>query len=119
MIVTVTPNPSLDWTLEIPTLLRGAVHRITGQHREASGKGVNVTRALTNNAVTSLAVLVVGGPEGTELELLLQAEKVGYVTVRIADAVRVSISGSPNQTARPPRSMRSARCCASRKRTSC
>jgi 1-phosphofructokinase len=92
MIVTVTPNPSLDWTLKIPTLLRGAVHRITGQHREASGKGVNVTRALTNNDVTSLAVLVVGGPEGTELELLLQAEKVAYVMVRIADAVRVNIS---------------------------
>ena len=92
MIVTVTPNPSLDWTLEVPTLLRGAVHRITGQHREASGKGVNVTRALTNNDVTSLAVLVVGGPEGTELESLLQAEKVGYVMVRIADAVRVNIS---------------------------
>jgi 1-phosphofructokinase len=92
MIVTVTPNPSLDWTLEIPTLVRGAVHRITGQHREASGKGVNVTRALTNNDVASLAVLLLGGPEGTELELLLQAERVAYVTVRIDDSVRVNIS---------------------------
>ncbi len=47
LVVTVTPNPSVDWTLEIPTLVRGAVHRITGQHQEPSGKGVNVTRALT------------------------------------------------------------------------
>jgi len=92
MIVTVTPNPSVDLTLEIPTLVRGAVHRITGQHQEPSGKGVNVTRALTNNDVASLAVLVVGGPEGTELERLLQAEGVAYVTVRIADSVRVNIS---------------------------
>jgi 1-phosphofructokinase len=92
MIVTVTPNPSVDLTLEIPTLVRGAVHRITGQHQEPSGKGVNVTRALTNNDVASLAVLVIGGTEGTELERLLQAEGVPYVTVRIADSVRVNIS---------------------------
>jgi 1-phosphofructokinase len=91
-IVTVTPNPSVDLTLEIPTLVRGAVHRITGQHQEPSGKGVNVTRALTNNDVASLAVLVIGGREGAELELLLQAERVAYVTVRIADSVRVNIS---------------------------
>lgn len=92
MIVTVTPNPSVDLTLEIPTLVRGTVHRITGQHQEPSGKGVNVTRALTNNDVASLAVLVIGGPEGAELERLLQAEGVAYVTVRIADSVRVNIS---------------------------
>ena len=74
LIVTVTPNPSVDLTLEIPTLVRGAVHRVTRQHQEPSGKGVNVTRALTNNDVSSLAVLVTGGPEGVELEQLLNAE---------------------------------------------
>jgi 1-phosphofructokinase len=92
LVVTVTPNPSVDWTLEIPALVRGAVHRITGQHQEPSGKGVNVTRALTSNEVASLAVLFIGGPEGAELELLLQAEKIAYVSVRIQDSVRVNIS---------------------------
>jgi 1-phosphofructokinase len=92
LVVTVTPNPSVDWTLEVPGLVRGAVHRITGQHQEPSGKGVNVTRALTGNEIASLAVLVVGGPEGAELELLLQAEHIAYVTVRINDSVRVNIS---------------------------
>jgi 1-phosphofructokinase family hexose kinase len=90
--VTVTPNPSVDLTLEIPTLVRGAVHRVTRQHQEPSGKGVNVTRALTNNGVASLAVLVTGGPEGTELEQLLNAEGVAYRTVQIADSVRENIS---------------------------
>ncbi len=92
LVVTVTPNPSVDWTLEIPTLVRGAVHRITGQHQEPSGKGVNVTRALTSNEVASLAVLFIGGPEGAELELLLQAEHIAYATVPIHDSVRVNIS---------------------------
>ena len=92
MIATVTPNPSVDWTLEIPTLVRGAVHRITGQHQEPSGKGVNVARALTRNGVPSLAVLPIGGPEGAELELLLRAEQVAYVAVPVAGSVRVNIS---------------------------
>ena len=92
MIATVTPNPSVDWTLEIPTLVRGGVHRITGQQQEPSGKGVNVARALTRNGVPSVAVLPIGGPEGAELELLLRAEHVAYVPVPVAGSVRVNIS---------------------------
>lgn len=92
MIVTVTPNPSIDLTLEIPTLVRGAVHRMTGQRQEPSGKGVNVARALTSNGVASLALLPVGGTEGAELEVLLRAEQVAYVAVAVAGSVRVNIS---------------------------
>lgn len=92
MITTVTPNPSLDWTVDIPRLTRGMVHRSTGQHQEPSGKGVNVTRALTGNGVRSVAVLPLGGPEGAELEVLLAAEQVSYVPVAIAGSVRVNIS---------------------------
>lgn len=92
MIATVTPNPSVDWTLEIPSLVRGAVHRMTGQHQEPSGKGVNVTRALTGNRVPSVAVLPIGGHEGAELERLLRAEQVAYVAVPVVGSVRVNIS---------------------------
>ena len=62
MIVTVTPNPSVDWTLDIPSLSRGIVHRASGHHQEPSGKGVNVARALTNNGVRSVAVLGAAQP---------------------------------------------------------
>jgi 1-phosphofructokinase len=92
MIVTVTPNPSVDWTLEIPSLTRGAVHRASGQHQEPSGKGVNVTRALTNNDIPSVAVLPIGGAEGAELSALLAEEGVDFVPVPIAGSVRVNVS---------------------------
>lgn len=92
MIVTVTPNPSLDWTLQVPALTRGEVHRSTGQHREPSGKGVNVTRALTGNSVRSVAVLPAGGAEGTDLLALLSDEQVSCRVVAIAGAVRVNVS---------------------------
>jgi len=92
MITTVTPNPSVDWTLEIPTLTRGMVHRIAAQHQEPSGKGVNVTRALTGNGVRSVAVLPLGGAEGAEMEALLAAERVTYRAVPVTGATRVNIS---------------------------
>ena len=92
MITTVTPNPSVDWTIEIATLTRGAVHRTAGRHQEPSGKGVNVTRALTGNGVRSVAVLPVGGAEGAELEALLRSERVAYRAVPVAGSVRVNIS---------------------------
>jgi len=92
MITTVTPNPSVDWTLEIPTLTRGAVHRIAAQHHEPSGKGVNVTRALTGNGLRSVAVLPLGGAEGAELQALLAAEQVSYRAVPVSGSTRVNIS---------------------------
>lgn len=92
MIVTVTPNPSVDWTCEISTLVRGAVHRMTGEHHEPSGKGVNVARALTRNSLPALAVLPLGGAEGAKFEVLLRAEGVPYVAVPVAGSVRVNIS---------------------------
>ncbi|MFS2076777.1 hypothetical protein ACEN9R_18545, partial [Curtobacterium sp. CT11-133] len=46
-IVTVTPNPSLDRTIELAgELQRGAVQRATRSTAEPGGKGVNVSRVV-------------------------------------------------------------------------
>jgi 1-phosphofructokinase len=92
VIITLTPNPSVDRTYEVPMLMPGKVHRATRQHREPSGKGVNLTRALAANGIPSLAVLPCGGPEGSQLAALLDGENVTYRTVRITGSVRVNIS---------------------------
>ena len=58
MIVTVTPNPSIDRTVTLGTVLtRGAVHRLQSVSSEPGGKGVNVARALALAGVDTLAVL--------------------------------------------------------------
>ena len=58
MIVTVTPNPSIDRTVTLPSpLTRGAVHRVTSVTSQAGGKGVNVAKVLTMAGVEALAVL--------------------------------------------------------------
>jgi 1-phosphofructokinase len=92
VIVTVTPNPSLDRTVEIDALVRGDVHRARRASVEAGGKGVNVSRALAANAVPTLAVLPSGGYEGDQLTGLLAAPGVEVILVRIGGAVRANIS---------------------------
>ncbi|MFZ7086649.1 1-phosphofructokinase family hexose kinase [Curtobacterium sp. RRHDQ10] len=57
-IVTVTPNPSLDRTVELGgELQRGAVQRATRSAAEPGGKGVNVSRAVRASGGDTVAVL--------------------------------------------------------------
>ena len=92
MIVTVTLNPSLDRTLDVDTFERGAVLRTSEPTLEAGGKGVNVTRALTANGVQSVAVVPVGGSEGTELTSLLDAASVASRLVPVSGRTRSNIT---------------------------
>jgi len=57
MFVTVTPNPSFDKTLRLPTFARGAVHRVAAESIEAGGKGVNVARALAHGGNSVVAII--------------------------------------------------------------
>ena len=58
MIVTLTPNPSLDRTVALPgPLVRGGVNRLSGVVVEPGGKGVNVARVLASAGQPATAVL--------------------------------------------------------------
>lgn len=92
MIVTLTLNPSLDRTLEVPVLARGEVLRAPSAHLDPGGKGVNVARALLANGVGSRAVIPCGGAEGEQLALLLAEEQVPAITVPIAARTRSNIT---------------------------
>lgn len=92
MIVTVTLNPSLDRTLEVEKLDRGAVLRTSQPTIQAGGKGVNVTRALVANGIPSIAVLPVGGGEGAELSALLQGAGVDSRFVPVEGRTRSNIT---------------------------
>ena len=77
MILTVTLNPSLDRTVELPApLRRGAVQRADGARQDAGGKGVNISRALRASGVPTLAVLP--GDPGDPLLAELAAAGIGW-----------------------------------------
>ena len=92
MIVTLTPNPSIDRAVLIDALRRGEVHRATSSRIDPGGKGVNVSRALAAQGGSTVAVLPSGGPEGHLLEELLGAAGVGYASVPVRGSVRMNIS---------------------------
>ena len=92
MIVTLTANPSVDRTLEIPTLARGEVVRANAARVHPGGKGVNVARALMANGVAARAVLPSGGREGDQLMDLLAALGMDVVAVPIAEPIRENVT---------------------------
>ncbi|MDJ0380490.1 1-phosphofructokinase [Streptomyces sp. G-G2] len=92
MILTVTPNPSLDRTYEVPALDRGAVLRATAERVDPGGKGVNVSRAVAAAGVRTTAVLPLGGAPGTLIAALLGAQGVDVTAVSITGQTRSNIS---------------------------
>jgi 1-phosphofructokinase len=92
MIVTVTPNPSLDRTYELAGLERGAVLRADAVHLHPGGKGINVAHALVANGHAARAVVPVGGHDGDHLVALLDATGIEVVAVPIAGEVRTNVS---------------------------
>ncbi|GAA3488973.1 1-phosphofructokinase [Streptomyces cremeus] len=92
MILTVTPNPSLDRTYEVPTLMRGEVLRATSDRMDPGGKGVNVSRAVAAAGRDTLAVLPLGGAPGALVAELLRAEGIAVAAVPVAGQTRSNIS---------------------------
>ena len=92
MIVTLTPNPSLDRTVEIDTLRRGEVHRATGGRVDPGGKGVNVARVIGGSGVEALAVLPAN--VGDPLLDAMSAKGVRYSAVPTSGPARTNITVS-------------------------
>ena len=92
MIVTCTPNPSIDRTIEIETLLRGEVQRATAVRVQAGGKGINVARALHDNGHDAHAVAPLGGDEGELFAALVAASGVAFTPVPLDGSIRVNIT---------------------------
>ena len=91
MIVTVTPNPSIDRTVTLPgPLVRGGVQRATSVSCEPGGKGVNVARALSLAGVECVAVL----PAGDHDPILagLRSQAVPVHAVPVAGPVRTNLA---------------------------
>ncbi|TFB54784.1 1-phosphofructokinase family hexose kinase [Cryobacterium tagatosivorans] len=91
MIITLTPNPSLDRTIELGApLARGEVQRAVATHQEPGGKGVNICRALEASAVPSLAILP--GDADDAVLLALAAHGIPHLGLPIGAALRSNVA---------------------------
>lgn len=92
MILTLTPNPSVDRTISIDHLERGEVQRATDSRVDPGGKGINVSRALLAHGVPTLAVLPIGGAHGQMMTDLLAVAQLPVRAVPIAGSIRANVA---------------------------
>jgi 1-phosphofructokinase len=91
VILTVTPNPSLDRTIELSgPLARGAVQRALSTTDEPGGKGVNVSRALAASGVDTVAILP--GALDDPVLVALRARGVSAVALPIEQRLRANVT---------------------------
>lgn len=76
MIYTVTLNPALDKTVQIPHFTIDQVNRITDIRQDAGGKGINVSKVIAQLGGTSVAVALLGGTTGTWIERSLNEQNI-------------------------------------------
>ncbi|MCD7777390.1 MAG: 1-phosphofructokinase [Clostridiales bacterium] len=78
MIYTVTLNPALDKTVEIPKLTIDVMNRITVMRTDPGGKGINVSKVIDKLGGKSVAVGILGGHTGESI--LSAVKKMGIET---------------------------------------
>jgi len=91
VIYTVTLNPALDRTLHVESLVPGQSTRIQSEARYAGGKGIDVSRALREMGSDNVALGLVGGFDGKELEGRLLLSGVACRFTHIANETRTNI----------------------------
>lgn len=74
MLLTITPNPTIDRMLHVPTLTVGLVHRATSVQVGAGGKGLNVARAARILGGEALVTAPLAGHSGRLMADLLAIE---------------------------------------------
>ena len=71
MILTLTPNPSIDRTIALAgELARGQVQRVESVTAQGGGKGVNISRASVAAGIPTVAVLPAAKDDPFVIELL-------------------------------------------------
>jgi 1-phosphofructokinase len=87
MVYTVTFNPSLDYILDVPELVDGAVNRSTAEKIYPGGKGVNVSIVLDNLSVDNRAICFVAGFTGQAFKTLLSMKNINADYIDINEGV--------------------------------
>lgn len=93
MIITLTPNPSLDLLFRADGLVWNDANRIPMPRRRPGGQGINLVRAarVLDPDTPARAVAPLGGPVGRELRAALEAEGTPVRAVPIAGDTRVFV----------------------------
>ena len=96
MIYTVTFNPAIDYVVELVSFNIGEINRTTREYMNLGGKGVNVSRVLTNLEVPNVALGFVAGFTGDALRTGLDrmGVKTDFISLEEGNTrINVNIKG--------------------------
>jgi 1-phosphofructokinase family hexose kinase len=91
-IITLTLNPAFDVHCSADSFEACHENLATITEREAGGKGVNISRALSMNGVDNLALLAVGDENGAEFCAELDKDSMTYETIELKGRIRENIT---------------------------
>lgn len=90
MIITVTMNPAMDKTIDVETLERGGLNRISHVEMDAGGKGINVSKTISELGGNSIATGFLAGNTGKAIGHVLEDWKIKSDFINVAGETRTN-----------------------------
>ena len=90
-VLTVTPNPAIDWTLMVPEFAAGAVNRVAADRTTPGGKGINVAAALAGAGYRVAATGWLGAANAALFESFFATRGIEDHFVRVPGETRIGI----------------------------
>ncbi|MGL5380986.1 1-phosphofructokinase [Clostridium sp.] len=97
MIYTLTLNPSIDYIIEVDNLSLGLVNRTSMDVKFPGGKGINVSRVLSNLGIQNRALGYLGGLTGEYIESCLKSLKVDCDFIKVSEDSRINVKIKSNE----------------------
>jgi len=104
-VVTLTLNPALDMSSDVPALIPDQKLRCSDPLLDPGGGGLNVSRAISALGGESLALVALGGLTGDRLAGLIRNEGVPFLALTAPGETRQSLTVTETTTGRQYRFM--------------
>ena len=91
MIITVTMNPAIDKTADVPDFVLGGVNKLGNCVIDAGGKGVNVSKTLRVLNKPNMACGFVGGATGEAIKTALQRQMIMNDFIQVEGETRCNL----------------------------
>ncbi|MDR2371382.1 MAG: 1-phosphofructokinase family hexose kinase [Treponema sp.] len=99
-VLTLTPNPAIDETIQVERLVPGEVHRASSVRRSAGGKGINVSSCLAGWGIKTRASGFLGRNNAEIFEDHFRLRGIEDAFIRLEGDTRtnIKITGGGNTT---------------------
>lgn len=91
MIITVTLNPAIDKTVRVDRLNVGGLSRVKAVREDAGGKGINVSKTIRSFGGESMAVGLLGGMAGWQIEGTLDKLFIEHEFTHVTGGTRTNL----------------------------